>query len=296
MSNVQPQFPIFIPTLSRYDSRMTIKALQRMSIERWYAVVEPQEYDQYAAVVPKKHILVLDMSYKDRYETLDDLGLTKSVGPGAARNFIWDKSIEMGYPWHWVMDDNIYTFYRANGNLRHDVLSGAFFRAMEQFCLRYENVAMAGPNYDMFVPRKYKTLPLIFNTRIYSCNLIRNDVPFRWRGRYNEDTILSLDMLTAGWCTVEFNAFLQKKIGTQRVKGGNNKVFYSIEGTRPKSQMLVDVYPEYTTMVHKFNRIHHYVDYRSFRKNKLIRKPDVVISDGDNECGMELQRVKNGRT
>jgi len=291
MSNVQPRFPIFVPTLGRYDSRLTIKALQRMHIERWYAVVEKQEYEKYAAVIPAEHILILDESYKTRYELLDSLGLSKSTGPGPARNFAWDKSIEMDFEWHWVMDDNIRQFLRLNHNMRHEVLSGAFFRAMEDFCLRYENIAMAGPHYRAFVPRKDKRAPLIFNTRIYSCNLIRNDVPYRWRGRYNEDTILSLDMLKDGWVTVQFCAFLQEKMRTQTVQGGNTAVFYSQEGTYPKSQMLVDVYPQYSELVHKYGRIHHHVDYRPFRANKLILKSDAVVSAESNEYGMELHNV-----
>jgi len=40
-----------------------------------------------------------------------------------------------------------------------------------------------------------------------------------------------------GWCTVQFNAFLQKKTSTQLMKGGNTEVFYSKEGTYPKSEM-----------------------------------------------------------
>ncbi len=79
----------------------------------------------------------------------------------------------------------------------------------KDFVLRYENIAMAGPNYFMFAPRKRKHPPFSLNTRIYSCNLIRNDLPFRWRARYNEDTDLSLRMLKAGWCTVLFYVFLK---------------------------------------------------------------------------------------
>jgi len=291
MTDVQPHYPLFIPTLSRSDSRLTIKALQRMGIKEWYAVVEPQEYKQYAAVIPKQNIIVLDLSYKEQYETLDNLGLSKSVGPGAARNFIWNTATQMGYEWHWVMDDNIRQFTRWNNNLRYEVLSGAFFRIMEDFCLRYTNVGMAGPNYRAFLPRKYKRPPYLINTRIYSCNLIRNDIPYRWRGRYNEDTILSLDMMKDKWCTVQFNAYQQDKMVTQSVKGGNDKVFYSQEGTYPKSIMLVNEYPEYARLVEKYGRPHHFVDYTQF-KHRLIRKEGASFEP--NDYGMEL--VTDGRT
>jgi hypothetical protein len=290
---MQPQFPIFIPTLSRYDSRLTIKALQRMGIEKWYAVVEPQEYEMYASVITKEHILTLDMAYKQSYQTLDALGTAKSTGSGPARNFIWDTSINMGYPWHWIMDDNIVRFLRYTNNLRYEVLDGAFFRVLEDFCLRYENVGMAGPNYEMFVPRKQKHSPVVFNTRIYSCNLIRNDIPYRWRGRYNEDTILSLDMLRDGWCTALFNTFQQKKLTTQTVKGGNTDTIY-VGGTYPKSKMLVDLYPEYARHAHKFGRDHHHVDYRPFRRNQVKRKDGIMIPEGPNEYGMALRRIAEG--
>ena len=288
---IQPRYPIFVPTLSRWDSRLTIKALQRMGIENWWAVVESQEYDQYAAVVPHDHIIVLNTEYKRTYPVLDDLGMTKSVGPGAARNFIWDTSMQMGAEWHWTLDDNIVQFTRWDNNLRYEVLSGAYFRIMEDFVLRYTNVGMAGPNYRAFLPRKYKRPPYLLNTRIYSCNLIRNDLPYRWRGRYNEDTILSLDMLRDNWTTVQFNAYQQDKMVTQSVKGGNDKVFYSLEGTSPKSNMLVDVYPEYARLVTKYGRPHHFVDYTQFR-TRLIRKEGVSFDAAPNDYGMQLSEIE----
>jgi hypothetical protein len=138
--------------------------------------------------------------------------------------------------------------------------------------------------------------PFILNTRIYSCNLIRNDAPFRWRGRYNEDTDLSLRMLKAGWCTVQFNAFLQWKKWTQQLKGGNTAEFYAREGTLAKSQMQVAMHPDVSRLVWKFGRWHHHVDYRRFRKNTLRRRPDAVIPSGVNNYGLTLTRVGHGET
>lgn len=294
MSNIQPQFPIFIPTLGRYESRYTIKALTRMKIERWYAVVEPQEYDLYNAFVPKEHLLTLDLSYKERYRTLSSRDKIKGTGSGPARNFIWDTSIKMGFAWHWIMDDNIRMFVRFHNNLKTEVLNGAFFRIMEDFVLRYENIAMAGPNYWMFVPRKRWKAPITMNTRIYSCNLIRNDVPYRWRGRYNEDTILSLDMLKDGWCTVLFNTFLQDKLATMSVKGGNTDSIYTL-GTFEKSAMLVREYPQYARLAERFGRVHHYVDYSAFEKNLLRRRRDVEIPKEPNNYGLTLVANPNYR-
>jgi hypothetical protein len=243
-----------------------------------YVVVEPQEVESYARAARGSlaTVLPLDMAFKGRYELCDDLGLTRGTGPGPARNFAWEHSDANGHAWHWVMDDNIQHFRRLHRNAKIEVLSPMFWRAMEDFVLRYSNVAMAGPNYAMFAPARSEMSPYVTNTRIYSCNLIRNDLPFRWRGRYNEDTILSLDMLKAGWCTIQFNAFLQEKIMTQRVRGGNTAEFYAKEGTAPKSEMLKAVHPDVTRLVWKFNRHHHHVDYKRF-KQPLLRKPDAVM-------------------
>jgi hypothetical protein len=151
---------------------------------------------------------------------------------------------------------------------------------------------MAGPNYFMFASRKSKAAPFTANTRIYSCNLIRNDVPFRWRGRYNEDTDLSLRMLKAGFCTVLFNAFLQEKMQTQTLGGGNTAEFYAKEGTLPKSRMLVEMHPDVAKLAMRFGRAHHHVDYTPFRNNRLIRRPETEIASGPNEYGMRLVQVR----
>lgn len=287
-----PKFPLYIPSKGRADSRLTSKALTLMGVPH-FIVVEPHEVDLYrkACAGSLAAVVELDLGYKARYELCDDLGLTKSTGPGPARNFIWDLSIASGHPWHWVMDDNIQAFYRFNRNAKIKCADGACFAAMEDFCLRYRNVAMAGPNYEMFAPSKSVQPPVAFNTRIYSCNLIRNDVPFRWRGRYNEDTILSLDMLKAGWCTVQFNAFLQKKRWTQEKKGGNTAEFYSKEGTLPKSKMQVAVHPDVSKLVWKFGRAHHHVDYSPFKTNRLVLRDGVERPSGVDDYSMTLRRA-----
>jgi hypothetical protein len=287
---MNPQFPLYIVSKGRADSRLTSRSLEAMDVP-YHIVVEEQEYDEYASVIDEKKILVLDKTYQDEYDTFDDLGNTKSKGPGAARNFVWDHAMAEGYPWHWVMDDNIRGFYRLNNNKRIQVLSGSIFRAMEDFCLRYKNVGMAGPNYVMFAPDRQKQPPFVMNTRIYSCNLIRNDIPFRWRGRYNEDTDLSLRLLKAGWCTIQFNAFLQNKIVTQAVKGGNTAEFYSGEGTMPKSRMQIKMHPDVSRLVWRFKRWHHYVDYTPFKGNRLIKKDNLDLVEGIDNYGMKLKKI-----
>ena len=304
---MQPNFSLYIPSKGRHEYMMTSKALTLMKVPH-FIVVEPQEVDLYNKAV--KHwdlsttVLKLDMSFKEKYELCDDLGMEKSTGPGPARNFAWEHSKQNGENWHWVMDDNIRYFHRFNKNLQIKVTDGTCFRVMEDFVQRYTNIGMAGPNYMMFAPRKKRLPPFVLNTRIYSCNLIRNELKYRWRGRYNEDTILSLDILKAGWCTTQFNAFLQEKTNTQVMKGGNTDEFYHAEGkvqdgeryadtgTLEKSKMQVRVHPDCSRLVKKNGRWHHHVDYKRFKKQKLIRRPDIDFNGTVQDYGMKMVKVK----
>lgn len=288
---MNPQFPLYIVSKGRAESRLTSKRLEAMRVP-YSIIVEEQEHDEYAAVIDPAKILVLDPQYQANYDTFSDLGADKGTGSGPARNFAWEHSIAAGHDWHWVMDDNIRIFYRLIRNRRVPLGDGTGFRVMEDFVLRYRNVSMAGPQYKMFAPSNTRMNPFALNTRIYSCNLIRNDVEFRWRGRYNEDTDLSLQMMKAGWVTVQFNAFLQDKITTQKMAGGNTDLLYE-EGTLKKSQMLRDMHPDVTKLVMRYGRPHHYVDYMPFKKHRLLRKPDAIIKSGIDNYGMELVDISS---
>lgn len=284
---MNPNFPVYIISKGRWESRKTARALERMNIP-YYIVVEEKEYSKYKKVCAGE-VLVLDQKFQKEYDLFDkDLGNKESTGPGPARNYCWEHSIQRGSSWHWVLDDNIANFGRINRNLYIPVTSGTIFKCAEDFCLRYLNLAIAGFNYDFFAQTRTKIPPFVLNTRIYSCLFIRNDIPFRWRGRYNEDTDLSLRVLKAGWCTLQFNAFIQEKATTQTLKGGNTEEFYAKEGTLAKSQMLENMHPDVAKVVWRFNRPHHYVNYSSFKNNTLLRDPNVIVSEGVDNYGMKI--------
>jgi hypothetical protein len=129
------------------------------------------------------------------------------------------------------------------------------------------------------------------NTRIYSCILIKNDIPYRWRGRYNEDTDLSIRVLKDGWCTILFNAFLAGKVTTMRMNGGNTDTLYADDGRKKMAESLAQQHPDVAKVVWKFGRWHHQVDYRPFKNNQLVKKQGLNIPQGVNEYGMVLKTV-----
>lgn len=287
-----PRFPVYIISKGRFEVRPTADMLEKLGIP-YFIIVEKEEYKQYKAVVKGK-VLVLPKKYKKNYDVFwkDD---DPRTGPGAARNFAWDHSIENGHDWHYVLDDNIQVMMRFNNNLKIKCRTPSIFCAMEDFVLRYENIAVAGPHYSFFIAEKTWYAPYVANTRIFSFLLIRNDIPYRWRGRYSEDVDLSLRVLKDGWCTVQFNAFLQRKMPTQVCRGGNSAEFYDKkEGTYLKSKMIVDMHPDCAYFVKRYGRDHHYVDFRKFKGNKLKLKPGLNLTDKPNEFGMQLKDLVKG--
>lgn len=275
---MNPKYPIYIISKGRWESRLTSKALERMGVP-YKIVVEPQEYDNYASVIDPEKILVLPFS---------------NLGQGGipARNWVWEHSIQQGAERHWILDDNIRAFYRLNRNRREYVGYGATFRAAEDFVDRYENVAMSGFNYTTFAQDREKIPPFYLNTRIYSCILLRNDLPYRWRGKFNEDTDLSIRILKDGNCTILFNAFLIDKMQTMTYKGGNTEEVYENGDARLEfAKSLQEQHPDIVKVTWKFNRWHHHVNYDCFKNNKLIKKPNIVIPEGINNYGMKLTTI-----
>ena len=86
----QTKSPIFILSKGRWESRMTVRTLEEIGAD-FTIVVEPQEYDKYAAVINPKKILVLPFS---------------NLGHGGipARNWIWEYSTAKGDSAHWILN------------------------------------------------------------------------------------------------------------------------------------------------------------------------------------------------
>lgn len=277
-------YPIGIPSKGRADCQKTGKALDKLGVSYKF-FVEETEGDEYIKHLGADKVVVMPFH---------DLG----QGSIPARNYIWEYWKERGHKRHWTIDDNIQSFARCHNNRRLGVHGGAFFPAMEGFVDRYENVAMAGPHNIGFAPDRQKNLkPFHLNSRVYSCILLDTTLPHRWRGRYNEDTDLSLRLLKDGYCTILFVSLLMSKCTTVGVrnakpmKGGNtDNVYNGGDSRRAFAESLKNQHPDVVKVVWKFERWHHQVDYSPFKGNKLILKQGVTPTKAIDNHGMELVR------
>lgn len=268
------RYPVYIISKGRADMCYTARTLEYMNIP-YLVVVEPQEYLAYAAVINSKKILVTPF---------------KNLGQGSipVRNFVFDHAIASGAKRHWILDDNIKWFFRLHEHLKVPVNYDATFCAIEDFVDRYTNMALAGMQYEYLQPKKQKIGPFIPNTRVYSCILINHDIPYRWRGRYNEDTDLSLRLLKDGWGTVVFNTFLCGKQPTLTMRGGNASMYNGTNERKEFAESLRKQHPDVVKVVRKWNRWHHQVDYTAFKGNEWKFKKGISISDKPNNYGMKL--------
>lgn len=267
------RYPIYIPTKGRWDTATTPHFLIEDNVPFWL-LVEPQEAENYARVFGEKYLKILPFS---------------NLGQGSipARNYGWEDSIKEGYERHWSIDDNILRFRKLHKGKRIAVDSSYALRVIEDFTDRYTNIGQSGMNYHTFVGLASHTKsmpPFYLNTHLYSCILNKNDLPFRYRGRYNEDTDLNLQVLAHGLCTVAFNVICQEKIRTMIMKGGNTDVLYKGDGRLEMARSLERQWPYVVQTKRRFQRPQHVVhdQWKKF-DTPLIRRTDIDWNAIENE-------------
>jgi hypothetical protein len=248
------KYPVYIISKGRYDCALTAINLEKANIN-YLIAVEPQEYDLYVKKLGVNRILKLPFS---------NLGL----GSYPARNYCWEKSRNEGYTYHFLFDDNIQGWMKwINGKRKYidDVFSAMKYVELYADKTNIDILGFEEPNFSIRPPKK----PFKHNCHVYSAMLIKNELPYRWRLKYNEDVDLCLQVLHNGGTTASCVYYLADKVSTaQKQKGGNQDELY--KGNDPKkkllkAKMLETVWPQYAKTVIRFNRIHHFVDWKVFK-------------------------------
>lgn len=249
------EYPVYIISKGRSNSALTAFNFGNVGID-FLIAVEPQEYDLYCDSFGSKSVLKLPFS---------NLGL----GSYPARNFCWEHAKANGYKYNWLFDDNIQNFAKwINGKRKklEDIESALLYVENNA---KKTNVDISGfeePNFVVKIPK----VPFKYNCHVYSALLIKNDLPYRWRLKYNEDVDLCLQVLHNGGTTSSCIYYMADKVSTaQKMKGGNQTELY--QGNAPKknllkAKMLEAVWPQYTKTVIRFGRHHHIINWKIFNK------------------------------
>lgn len=291
-----PKHPVYVISKGRAATPLTARFLLRDRVP-FSLVIEPQELEEYEAAITALCTKLLAEDGVDRTGlcTIRVLPFSNlGLGGIPARNWCWEHSKSIGAERHWILDDNIRAMFRNVDRLRIRCDAGAALAVCEVFIERYSNIAVAGMNYTTFARETVKAPPFYLNQHVYSCLCIDNALPFRWRGRYNEDTDLCLQSLATGLCTVLFNAFLIEKMATMKLKGGNTAELYKGDGRLRMARSLERAWPYVVSTKRRFKRPQHVVRdaWRKF-DNELKLKPGVDLSTlpAVDEHGMHVVRV-----
>jgi len=275
------RYPLYIISKGRADRCLTARFMAADGVP-FHIVVEKKEVAEYGKQYGIENIYVLPFS---------------NLGQGSipARNWVWEHAKAAGHERHWIFDDNIYHIIRFFRGKRIYCNANKALTACEDFVDRYKNVAIAGLNYCMFgiVCSHYSAPAFYLNHHVYSALLIQNDIPCRWRGRYNEDTDLCLQVLSGGWCTILFNAFMIKKVASMTMKGGNTNELYQGDGRLKMARSLERLWPGVVETKRRFKRPQHVIKNAWGKFDTPLKKrTDLIIEDTPNEYGMTLKQVK----
>jgi len=254
----QPKYPVYIVSKGRFKNPMTAIYFEETGVD-YLIAVEPQEKEEYEKKLGGNRVLCLPFS---------NLGL----GSFPARNFCWEHAKNNGFKKYWCFDDNIRCFSRwTNGkrNRTNEALKAITY--IERFSDK-NNIDICGFEYRYF-SAKPPTTAFKVNCKVYSAMLINTQIPYRWRLKYNEDVDLCLQVLHNGGKTACCVYYLTDKITTTaKMKGGNQDELY--KGNDPKkkllkAKMLEAQWPQYAKTVIRFNRFHHFVDWKVFKNNGI---------------------------
>ena len=249
------KYPIYIISKGRYNNPLTANYFKSCNID-FLIAVEPQEYELYCNSIGKEYVLKLPFA---------NLGL----GSYPARNYCWEHSIQNNHKKHFLFDDNIRGFAKwINGKKKQYQTGIDAIKYIENYS-DINNIDICGYEYRYFVAKPPKK-QFKDNCHVYSAMLIKNNLPYRWRLKYNEDIDLCLQVLHNGGTTASCVYYMTNKTSTSaKMKGGNQTELY--QGNAPKknllkAKMLESVWPQYVKTVIRFNRHHHLIDWKQFKK------------------------------
>lgn len=253
---MENRYPVYIISKGRHENPITAYHFEKSNVN-YLIAVEPQEYDLYCKRLGSNRVIKLPFS---------NLGL----GSYPARNYCWEHAKSQGYKYHWLFDDNILGIAKWQNGKKQDI------KDIHEALIFVENAALknntdiSGFEYRYFVAKQPQK-PFKNNCHVYSALLIKNNLSYRWRLKYNEDIDLCLQVLHNGGTTLSCIYYMINKITTARkLKGGNQTELY--QGNKPeknllKAKMLERVWPQYAKTVIRFGRHHHLVDWKQFKKS-----------------------------
>lgn len=287
------RYNIYIPSYKRAGIASTNKVLDSFGITNYYFCVDPSQYPAYKEAYGIDKVIIRDPSFKSE----EKLDLANSVispdflhGASGVFNSLLYLSKSLGEKAYFTMDDDIMglgikarkgdrvvpgekydkdNYYRCS-NLTPDVgydLKENLNDMMILFDKMRNKSFMSAEKYGLVF-----ALPISFKlgTRSYSFYLTDNANQRDHLGQQNNDIITSLEMSKYGYVNVIIEGIPQyNSADTQVLEGGATDV-YKTFGTLDKAKVLVQAHPNYSKISVTYSRVHHFVDFNQYNKQRLL--------------------------
>lgn len=295
-------YNIYVPSYKRAEGTKTIEMLKEHGISNYYLAIDPDQYLDYIEHHDPRHIIIRDIRFRDD-SMVDMCSSVKSPnsmhGHSGIVNFLLAFSRSMGERRFWTMDDDIINmamkahkgadpapagvpydkdnYYRcSNIQPEYGFDFTKFLHSMEEIGKKARNAGFIGLEKFGLVFQ----LPVIWKlgTRVYTFYLTDNKNQVKHWGQHNNDVITSLELSKSGFVNMLFEGISYNSEGTQVGDGGQVEV-YKTFGTFDKGKVLVRAQPNYAKIAVNYNRIHHFVDYTKYNKQRLVGAP--ILNEED---------------
>lgn len=213
------QYPIAIVSYSRHNEYGKTHLLLTKCKIKHFLFVEPDEFDAYDEWY--------DPSYCDLMMSNENFS-KQGMGSTPMRNYILDY-FSKDHERVWMLDDNIKGYKRYYQGTKNLIESAVIFSHIEQYCKQYDNVGIASHNFNPYITEGDCRTCLVKNGKCYSSMLIPLHNKIRFRYKHQEDNLISMEYINAGYCNLCFNSVCYDKETSGRDKGGNAVNIYKVK-------------------------------------------------------------------
>lgn len=237
--DLHTQFPISIISYKRANGYgKTHKYLTECKIPH-YLFVEEDEYDEYEKWYDKMFCcLVKGMNYSK-----EDMGSTPM------RNFILNYWNDKGVKRVWLLDDNIISYKRLYQGGKNIIKSVEIFKSIEKYIINYDNVGLVSHNYNPFISEGDARTCIVKNGKGFSSMLIKTDPEIRFKYKYNEDHLISMEYIEKGYCNLCFNNVVYDKNQSGCDKGGNREGLYKCKDNEKDGEGYKEKYEYFKNII-----------------------------------------------
>ena len=287
------RYNIYIPSYKRAGIALTNGMLDEFGIENYYFCVDPSQYPAYKENYGIDKVIVRDPSFKSETK----LDLANSVlspdflhGASGVFNALLYISKSLGEKAYFTMDDDIGSLgikarkgdgivvgetYDKDNYYRASRLSPEvgydFKENLNDMMILFDKMR----NKSFMSTEKYGlvfALPVSIKlgTRSYSFYLTDNANQRDHLGQQNNDIITSLEMSKYGYVNAIVEGIPQYNSADTQVLAGGATDVYNTFGTLDKAKVLVQSQPNYAKISVVYSRVHHFVDFNSYNKQRLL--------------------------